>query len=247
MENFPGGFSPSVPLCSSSSPMSWRSRVILSSVRDCRAQGSNALVLLPNIVPHGEKIPFSTPWNCIVHHPQLWLTGKSHSEHPSLPLAPHSMKSAQAPSAPPSSGAGPIPALALGVSSASRAQPAPKHPCGCAEWMKIPWIPHSSCLPRAICSLAKECPTSQTWLQQSRARTGSCRVTTPHFFLAFPACRASAGSFTFPRSLPTPQVQGGIPWHSKFLSPDIPAKGGIRELPLLMELPGHWEPETFPS
>lgn len=151
----------------------------------------------------------------------------------SFPLAPHSMKSAQAPSAPLSSGADPVPAVVLGVSGGSRAQPALEHPCGCAEWMKIPWIPHSSWLPRAICSLARECPTSQTWLEQGRARTGPDREAIPHLFPAVPALPSCLRSLLellyLPRSLPWSRAASGIP-NSCLL-----AQGAIHGLPLLTE------------
>lgn len=143
------------------------------------------------------------------------------------------MKSAQAPSAPPSSGAGPVPAVVLGVSGGSRAQPALEHPCGCAEWMKIPWIPHGSWLPRAICSLARECPTSQTWLERGRARTGPDREAIPHLFPAVPALpsclRSLLGLLHLPRSLPWSRAASGI------LNSCLPAQGAIRGLPLLTE------------
>lgn len=125
--NFIGGFSPSV-LCSSSSPISWRSRLIFSSVRDCRAekggragsqkQSDKIHCFYSQTTSYVEKNPFfSLPkragWNPSAL--LLWLTGRSHTERWHVPAlcpsdSPCFMDSAQAPFAPPStrgdSGAG---------------------------------------------------------------------------------------------------------------------------------------------
>lgn len=91
--------------------------------------------------------------------------------------------------------------------------------------MKIPWIPHGSCLPRAICSLAKECPTSQTWLQLSRARTGSYREAIPRLFLDFPAFPSCLWSLL--RLLHFPRSRAASSTPNSCLQPcGIPAKEG---------------------
>lgn len=68
--NFIGGFSPSI-LCSSSSPISWRSRLIFSSVRDCGAekggragrqrQSDKIHCFYSQTTSYMEKNPFFTP------------------------------------------------------------------------------------------------------------------------------------------------------------------------------------------
>lgn len=71
--------------------------------------------------------------------------------------------------------------------------------------MKIPWIPQSSCLPRAICcSLAKECPNEPDLAAaeqgHDRFLQGGNSTLCSWIFLLFPP--ASGASFTFPGLCP---------------------------------------------